>query len=271
MPTFAWLALTVSVLLVSGHLIGSQLLKFRKRDGFSITEIKDEIEIRKNIYVILGGGSFIITAIFSLNEMQLKYRSEDRSALYNALSQLVAVDQNRPEISAAALLQLGRLGALSVSERPSLVQIVSAYLNERGNKSIKEHKRGGARADIQVALSVLSELIAIDENLGSLVVLRDVDLRFVRLERAALRNTTFSQVDFSQAYLQGADFSGARIDTTLFNDATVIGAVFASASIDKSEFVGADVKGANFCGVRSHIGARFESVKNGGDARCLPK
>lgn len=61
--------------------------------------------LRKNF----GGVSIIFGAAYSFYEYGLKVRAEDRQILYGALGQLIEVDDKRPEISAAALLQLDRL------------------------------------------------------------------------------------------------------------------------------------------------------------------
>ena len=95
--------------LVAGNAIASQAIRKRRAAGETLSQIKEEFEIRKNMFAIIGGVSIIFGAAYSFYEYGLKVRAEDRQILYGALGQLIEVDDKRPEISAAALLQLDRL------------------------------------------------------------------------------------------------------------------------------------------------------------------
>lgn len=266
----AYVLIAIVLFLAFGNLIASFLISRRLKSGADLSNIKDEFEIRKNIFTIIAGVSLVTGAVFSFYEFGLKTRAEDRQVLYGALGQLIEIDDKHPDISAAALLQLDRLGASSENERPALVQIVSAYLNERAEIPVKAHSDGRiARADIQMAAYVLSSLLATDPALGRLVQLNSVDLRHVRLDRASFFGVEFIGVDLRGAELSNADFSNSDLTGSVFTDANLSNARFTNAILDQAEFEGATVDNVDFCHAESRVKTTLTNFQSSRGAACI--
>ena len=66
-----WIALAAIVFLAIGHSVASLLLWQGKRRGLSTSDLAVEFELRKNVFVVLGGVSFIVAAGFSFYELAL--------------------------------------------------------------------------------------------------------------------------------------------------------------------------------------------------------
>lgn len=263
------LLIAVVLFLVVGNVLASHMIKKREAAGRTLSQIGEEFEIRKSIFTIIGGVSFLFGAIFSFYEFGLKLRAEDRQTLYGALSQLIQVEGKRPEISAAALLQLDRLGASSDAERPALVQIVSAYLNERAKKPVSAHHDAiTARADIQMAVYVLSRLLNGDPELGQLVELKELDFRLIRIENLKLVNIRMLGIDFRGAKLSGADLTGSNLTGSLLKDTVLKNVIFKNSILDLVKFEGSDVSSTNFCNVQSKKHVKFENLRNDESTKC---
>ncbi|NEH32605.1 pentapeptide repeat-containing protein [Rhizobium ruizarguesonis] len=269
METIALIFVGILVFLCIVYFLGSFAIRRRIRAGASLSDVKDEMEIRKSVFTIVGGASLLIGATYSFYEYRLKLRAEDRLLLSGALGQLIDVKSQQPEISAAALLQLDRLGASNAEERPALVQIVNGYLSERAKKPVQAHESGSARTDIQMAIYVLSHLLNGDPKLGELVLLRQVDLRHVRLESPKFVGVKFIDVDFGGANLGGADLSGSDLTHSSFKDSFLKGARVDGANLDFSQFGGAAVDEVNFCQVLSRKDVRLEDVQSMEGTKCI--
>ena len=270
--TLLLLFVAIITFLVGGNSIANKAIKKRQAAGKTLSEIEKEFEIKKTVFTIISGVAFIFGATYSLYEFGLKVRTEDRQLLYGALGQLIKVDDTRPEISAAALLQLDRLGASSDAERPALVQIVTAYLNERARKPVTEHDDAiTARPDIQMAIYGLSRLLDSDPNLGELVHLKEIDLRYVRIDKATLVNVKMIGVDFRSASIVSADFSGSDLTASLFKEAVLVDSNFSNATLYKVNFEGSDISSADFCNAKQFDNARFENVRAKAGAKCLQR
>ena len=188
------------------------------------------MEIRKAFFTIVGMIGLVITVAFTASEVSVAIRAENREQLYAALGQLAESEASSPEVSAAALLQLGKLGEASSDDLPALVRVVNAYLTANAQSPVAEHEGSGVtRPDIEVAMLVLSGLVAQDPSLGSLVRLKGLDLRYLRAADLFLPEARLIEVDLSGATLRGAvltegeivnvtvengDFSGVELNGT---------------------------------------------------------
>ena len=270
--SYALLVVVIAVIafLVVGNFIATTIIRKRESTGKSLSEVKEEFEIRKSVFAIIGGVSILFGGAFSFYEFGLKIRVEERQALYSALGQLVAVDDKRPEISAAALLQLERLGATSDLERPALIQIVTAYLNERAKKPVSHHEKATtARPDIQMAIYVLSKLLNGDRSLGQLALLKEVDLRHVRVDRVQLLNVKLLGVDFRHASMRNANFAESVLTGSQFDEAVMVNVDVTDTTLDHANFTGADVSDVDFCVTKSRTDTNLSNLGKYGGARCV--
>ncbi|MEP4125329.1 MAG: pentapeptide repeat-containing protein [Lentilitoribacter sp.] len=268
-PTMGMFA-SIALFMAVGFALSEFFMFSGRKAGKSIEDVKNMMEIRKSTFTILGAVSILFTVAFSLSELGLKNRAEDRQLLYSALGQLVAVDDERPEISAAALLQLGRLGNLADVERPALARIVAAYVNENAKRSDNVHDQmSSARADIQVALLVLSELIANDAKIGELVELRSVDLAFVQMQKFQFPGVAIIDSDFRKANLSDTAFVGATLTSSVFEGAVLKNMNVSDATLDFIGLQDADVRSVNFCVAASSHQMKISQVGLSEGAQCL--
>jgi hypothetical protein len=234
-----WLLMFIGIVLVSlVWFLSSVALRSQLKRGLSLSDAKDEMEIRKAFFTIVGMVSIVVTIAFTASEVSVAVRAENREQLYAALGQLAESDAQNPEVSAAALLQLGKLGATSPDDLPALVRVVNAYLTANAQFPVAEHDGGDVtRPDIEVAMLVLSDLVTEQPDLGSLVRLKSLDLRFLRAADLFLPQARLIDVNLTGATLRGADFSrgelvNVNIENGNFSEVNVTGATLRGLSID---------------------------------------
>lgn len=250
--------------------VSNVYIKSRRISGLDTAEIRNEVAVFKDIFSIFGIVSILLGGGYWLAEFSLKQKAEDRQVLYGALGQLIEADDKRPEISAAALLQFVRIAERSTDDRAALIRIVAAYVNEKAQYPLEDHNElSVARADIQVAMYVISKLLDGNEELGKLVVLNNIDLRLVDMSGLKFANVTIANSYFIKSRLQGTDFSKATLTGSSFNDAYLSGALLSQANIDLTKFEGADVSLVDFCAVSSRTNARLENLGDAEGALCL--
>ncbi|WP_293573640.1 hypothetical protein [Phaeobacter sp.] len=122
-----WLLIIIGIcLIVLVWVLSSVALRSQLKRGLTLSDAKDEMEIRKAFFTIVGMVSIVITIAFTASEVSVAVRAENREQLYAALGQLAESNAQSPEVSAAALLQLGKLGAHSPDDLPALVRVVNA-------------------------------------------------------------------------------------------------------------------------------------------------
>ncbi|NOD93853.1 hypothetical protein GS636_13765 [Ruegeria sp. HKCCD4884] len=242
-----WILIALGLLVV-GFVASKLTLFFGYRAGKTSTQIKDETDVAKSVFGMLGAVAVVFTLGFSLNEFALKERAEDRQQLYGALGQLVAVDAKRPEISAAAILQLARLGEHAPDEVPALLRILTAYINENARAPVVYHDdHNAARPDLQIAMFAISELIGNNEALGSLVILKDVDLRYVSLEKSNFPNIRMQSVDLSYASFQEAVLINSVLTGVRMEGGVFTGVHLDGAKLDFVEFQNTNLAKEDFC------------------------
>lgn len=244
-----WLLILIGIALVAlVWSLSSLVLRHQLKKGLTLTQAKDEMEVRKAFFTIVGMVSIVITIAFAAAEISISVRAENREHLYAALGQLAVSDGQHPEVSAAALLQLGKLGASSPDDLPALVRVVNAYLTANAKFPVPEHDASDVtRPDIEVAVLVLSDLVSGRSDLGSLVRLKELDLRYLRANGISLPHARLIDVDLTGASLKGADFSygslvGVRIENGNFFSVDVTGATLRNFMID-----GTPHSDTNFC------------------------
>lgn len=265
-----WLVLAL-FLMALGLAVSHITIKHGYAAGKPSTQIKDEADIAKSVFSIFGVIAAVFTLGFTLSEFALKQRVEDRQQLYGALGQLVEVDENRPEISAAAILQLGRLGEHSREEAPALIRIVAAYINENARQPVAYHeKHSSTRPDIQMAAYVLSNLIGGDEKLGELVTLRSVDLRHLVLNNATLPGIRMRNADISGASLKYSDLKNSSLVDLKMEDGDFSDVALSGAVIQFFEFQRANVEGTSFCSSKSSIDINLNGQPFVRKERCNP-
>lgn len=237
------IALVLAVWFLSTLALRSQLKK-----GLTLSEAKDEMEIRKAFFTIVGMVSIVITIAFAASEVSVAVRAENREQLYAALGQLAESSAKSPEVSSAALLQLGKLGAASPDDLPALVRVVNAYLTANAKDPVAEHEGNDVtRPDIEVAILVLSNLVKEQPDLGSLVRLKGLDLRYLRGNNLFLPKARLIEVNLGGATLRGANFSHSEfvdvtIETGNFSEVNVSGAKLKNFTI-----AGTPHSETNFC------------------------
>lgn len=243
-----WIIIALG-LLVIGFAASKLTLYFGYRAGKTSTQIKDETDVAKSVFGMIGAVAIVFTLGFSFSEFALKERAEDRQQLYGALGQLVAVDAERPEISAAALLQLARLGEHTPEEIPALLRILTAYINENARSPVTHHdEHTAARPDLQIGMFVLSELIGENKAHGSLVFLNRVDLRYVSLRNSSFPGVRLQEVDLSNASFQGASLKDATLVDVKMEDGDFSGVQLDGAVLEIVEFQRTDLEKTDFCG-----------------------
>ena len=243
----SWLLLIFGATLVlATWAISSFVLSMQRRRGLSLSDAKDEMEIRKAFFTIVGMIGIFVTVAFTASEVSVAIRAENREQLYAALGQLAESNASSPEVSAAALLQLRKLGEASPDDLPALVRVVNAYLTANAQSPVADHNVSDVtRPDIEVAMLVLSGLVAEDPKLGSLVRLKGLDLRFLRGADLFLPQARLIEVDLSGATLQRADFSEAefvnvKIENGNFSGVAVNGATLRGLILDGTPHSGTD-------------------------------
>lgn len=257
--------------LIIGIFINKLVVARGMRMGRTLADIKDEMEIRKSIYTVLGAVTVVATVILGVNEFRLKGRAEDRQLLYASLGQL-AGNEVRPDIATAALLQLGRLADYSENERSTIIQILSAYLNESAKYPVSYYdSNASARPDIQIGLQIISDLVSKEESLGRLVSLRGIDLRYIQLDEANLKGVRILNSHFNKSDIINSNFEGCDITRSRLVEASFSGTIFDNCTMSFADFSHTNLGGASFCGNVTSTNAIFLQAKNIKEAKCLPE
>jgi amino acid transporter len=105
-PTWLLIIICIALITIVWGL-SSVALRSQLKRGLTLSDAKDEMEIRKAFFTIVGMVSIVITIAFTASEVSVAVRAENREQLYAALGQLAESNAQNPEVSAAALLQLG--------------------------------------------------------------------------------------------------------------------------------------------------------------------
>ncbi|KZM47732.1 pentapeptide repeat-containing protein [Labrenzia sp. OB1] len=228
--------------------LSSISLYLQKNRGLSLADAKEEMEVRKAFFTIAGMIGIVVTLAFTASELSVAVRAENREQLYAALGQLAATDAQGPEVSAAALLQLGKLGATSEDDLPALVRVVNAYLAANAKSPVTEHNDSDVtRPDIEVAMSVLSDLVSEKPDLGSLVRLKGLDLRYLRAHELFLPYARLIDVNLSGASLKGAEFSNAEFVSVVIENGNFSEVGLSGSSLRGLVLAGTPYKGTGFC------------------------
>jgi len=228
--------------------LSSFVLKRQGKRGLSLTQAKDEMEFRKAFFSIVGMIGIAISIIFTASEISVAVRAENREQLYAALSKLAESDAQNPEVSAAALLQLGKLGATSPDDLPALVRIVNAYLTANAKFPVLEHENTDVtRPDIEVAMLVLSDLVNKRSDLGSLVRLKGLDLRYLRANELSMPHARLIDVNLSGASLSGADFAEGEFVSVTIENGNFSNVNIAGATVRGLVIRGTPHTNTNFC------------------------
>ena len=244
-----WLLIIIGIALVAlVWILSSVALKKQLKRGLTLSDAKDEMEIRRAFFTIVGMVSIVITIAFTASEVSVAVRAENREQLYAALGQLAESNAQSPEVSAAALLQLGKLGADSPDDLPALVRVVNAYLTANAQIPVAEHEDGDVTMpDIEVAMLVLSDLVKEQPDLGSLVRLKNLDLRFLRATGLFLPQARLIDVDLTGATLSGADFSDGEFVGVTIENGNFSGVNLTGSSLRNFKIDGTPHSATDFC------------------------
>lgn len=259
-----------TIFIFSGIILSRIFIERNSRRGKNISELKDEMEITKSVFSIIGSISIVTALFYGFSEFKIKLRSEDRQLFYSSIAQ-ISGSGSRPDLSTAALLQLKRLTEHSREERVTLLSIISAYLNQAASKPVNYHdERRMTRPDIQISLEIISSILGKSPDLGKRVTLKDVDLRYINLESANLSGISILGSDISQSIIKKTNLGGCDLSGTNISDSSLEGTSFRACVLASASFSGSDLSSTNFCDVKAAFGVNFSAARNLGKSKCVP-
>jgi hypothetical protein len=219
-----------------------------------------ENEARTSIAHALGGLGLVATLALTAYQVSETRRSSEENLrisesgqvterLSRAIDQLSAVtEKGRPILDAriGGLYLLFRIGIDSEKDSRAIVHIIASYIrnslgrgdsrnpdspgsNEPCSKQ-QETMRHAPRADVSVALQLLSELAT----------------KVREEEPDAGWEPGLSEVSFNGMSLGGIEFVGVGLNGTSFANADLSGAIFEGVSLDRASFRSACLRGAQF-------------------------
>ena len=124
-----------------------------------------------------------------------------------------------------------------------------------------EQQQAKIKADIQVALDVISNLNKLNKEAGIEVNQNQFDLSYTNLREAKLKHTCFEKFSFRDSFLEKADFWGAELSGARFTRASLIEADFREANLKGASFKFANLKGVKFTNADLER-ANFNDVQN---------
>jgi hypothetical protein len=210
-----------------------------------------------------------------------------------AIEQLGATDDQQLSVRLGAIYSLQRIARASKEDQPSIVAVLSAFVQHRGKPpespdpaDLDAHR---ASPDAQAAAQVVGGLPRLDvrENidwtgahlerasLGSLD-LSGAYLGWTHMQRAYLngsrcRGTIFDHADLRRAFLREADLreakfvfarlEGARLYGAILTEADLRGAQLAGASLAKADLTSADLRGTDMSKVQGLMPEQLTGVR----------
>ena len=220
-----------------------------KRLELEDARLKQRNDVRTTLLQGLAGAVLVVGAFFTWRQVSINREGQITERFTRAIDQL---GSDHLDVRLGAIYALERIARDSPKDRPTIANILTAYIRTRspwpprlaGQYQFEAPLDGIPPLqmrvpDIQASLNVLGRG-QFSEPSGQLD-LREVDLRKAHLEHA----------DLQQANLGGANLAGAKLAKVKLNSAILIGAnlegaYFGSTSLDHSILSAANLQRAVF-------------------------
>jgi uncharacterized protein YjbI with pentapeptide repeats len=205
-------------------------------------------DVRTTMLQAMGGAFFLVTALFTWQQLQLNREGQITERFTRAIDHLGSED--KLDVRLGGIYALERIANDSRTERGPIAEILTAYVRGRAVR----RDDGGAppevsslqvRApDVQAAMTVLGRRPRTDGRPEVLQLAR-VDLRKAALPDAELQTANLSASDLSAGVLRGANLRGASLERADLRQADL-----GRANLDGSVLRGANLREANLEGSR---------------------
>ncbi len=226
-------------------------------------------EARRTTVALLAGAFAGVSIFYTARTYRLSQRTQELArdgVITDRYSKAVEqLGHASVEVRLGGIFALERLARDSVSDAPTIAEVLSAFVRSRAgavNRGQRAHHDDGAAVvpeeDVAAAVLVLARR---DPSADQVIDLRSVSLRRIRLRGARFSHAAFMRADLSEALLEGADLSRAvltasRLDGAVLSRADLQESRLNAVSADSADFSAADLGRAKVAG-SSLVNARF--------------
>ncbi|GGU90216.1 hypothetical protein GCM10010182_00860 [Actinomadura cremea] len=188
------------------------------------------------IGVVFTGASLIATALTLRNGQDQLEDARQQQITGRYATAVSDLGSNKAEVRLGAIYALQRIAVDSPRDRPSIANVLSAYIRLHAqDKAPPGSDSTRLAVDVQTALTVLFPAGRNGGPVGNLDPLHGLDLSHV----------DFHGKDLTGVILHGGvDLTGANLKRTILNDAILNNAIFNNADLEGASLRRAELRGA---------------------------